>query len=227
MQLTESLNNYSSQSTTLKHAQNSCEVQKLIKHFKTHFNPHDPSKLNTPNELRNEEENLPPFVQNLRDISKNITINDNSPTLEEIQKQIELLKNNKANNDIHPKLLEICNEPVTHEIIHRITSNLWENLDVPESWGNSRLKTISKNKGSKNDPSKYRGRSIGSTICKLVINIILERLRSWYETQLSDEQNGFSKDRGTTDGIYTLKRIQKITDRKAIIFIVRRLNCSL
>ena len=38
-----------SQSTTLKHAQNSCEVQILIKHFKTHFNPYDPSKLNTPN----------------------------------------------------------------------------------------------------------------------------------------------------------------------------------
>ena len=170
--------------------------------------------MNTPNKLRNEEENLPPFVQNLRDISKNITINDNPPTLEEIQKQIELLKNNKANNDIHPELLKICNEPVTHEIIHRITSNLWENLDVPESWGNSRLKTIWKNKGSKNDPSQYRGLSIGSTICKLVINIILERLRSWYEAQLSDEQNGFRKDRGTTDGIYTLKRIQQITDRK-------------
>ena len=170
--------------------------------------------MNTPNELRNEEENLPPFVQNLRDISKDITINDHPPTLEEIQKQIELLKNNKANNDIHPELLKICNEPVTHEIIHRITSNLWENLDVPESWGNSRLKTIWKNKGSKNDPSKYRGLSIGSTICKLVINIILERLRSWYEAQLSDEQNGFRKDKGTTDGIYTLKRIQQITDRK-------------
>ena len=203
-----------SQSTTLKHAQNSCEVQKLMKHFRTHFNSHDPSKLNTPNELRNEEENLPPFLQNLRDISKNITINDNPPTLEEIQKQIELLKNNKANNDIHPELLKICNEPVTHEIIHHILSNLWENLDVPDSWGNSRLKTIWKNKGSKNDPSKYRGLSIGSTICKLVINIILERLRSWYEAQVSDEQIGFRKDRGTTDGIYTLKRIQQITDRK-------------
>ena len=30
--------------------------------------------------------------------------------------------------------------------------------------------------GSKKDPSKYRGLSIGSTICKLVVNIILSRL---------------------------------------------------
>ncbi|XP_066926666.1 group II intron-encoded protein LtrA-like [Clytia hemisphaerica] len=64
------------------------------------------------------------------------------------------------------------------------------------------------------DPKKYRGISIGSTVCKLLINLILDRLRPWYELQLSDEQNGFRKDRGTTEGIYTIKRIQQITDRK-------------
>ena len=37
---------------------------------------------------------------------------------------------------------------------------------------------------------------------------------AWYELQLTDEQNGFRKDRGTTDGIYTIKRIQQISSRK-------------
>ena len=77
--------------------------------------------------------------------------------------------------------------------MHRITTNLWENLDLPSSWGNSRLKTLWKGKGSKKDPSKYRGLSIGSTVCKLIVNIILNRLRSWYEAQLTDHQNGFRK----------------------------------
>ena len=46
------------------------------------------------------------------------------------------------------------------------------------------------------------------------MNIILERIRPWYELQLCDEQNGFRKNRGTTEGIYTAKRIQQITNRK-------------
>ena len=91
-----------------------------------------------------------------------------------------------------------------------MTSNLWSNLDIPDSWGNSRLKTLWKGKGSKSDPAKYRGISIGSTVCKLIISIILERIRPWYEAQLSDEQNGFRKNRGTTDSIYSMKRVQQI-----------------
>ena len=69
-------------------------------------------------------------------------------------------------------------------------------------------------KGSKKDPSKYRGLSIGSTICKLIVNIILSRLQPWYEAQLTDEQNEFRQNRGTADGIYNIKRIQQISNRK-------------
>ena len=115
---------------------------------------------------------------------------------------------------VDPELLKICDHPVLLEVIHRMTSNLWSNLDIPDSWGNSRLKTLWKGKGSKADPAKYRGISIGSTVCKLIISIILERIRPWFEAQLSDEQNGVRKNRGTTDGIYSMKRIQQIINRK-------------
>ena len=46
------------------------------------------------------------------------------------------------------------------------------------------------------------------------MNIILSRLQPWYEAQLTDEQNGFRTNRGTTDAIYTVKRVQQITNRK-------------
>ena len=100
------------------------------------------------------------------------------------------------------------------QVIERMMLNLWNNLDVPGAWGNSKLKTLWKGKGSKKDPTKYRGISIGSTVCKLAINIILDRLRPWYEKQLSEEQNGFRKDHGTTDGIFTVKRVHQISNRK-------------
>jgi len=51
-------------------------------------------------------------------------------------------------------------------------------------------------------------------MCKLFVNIILARIKPWYEAQLSEEQNGFRKGRGTTDGIYSVKRVHQISNRK-------------
>ncbi|XP_066925162.1 uncharacterized protein [Clytia hemisphaerica] len=199
------------QGTTLKAIPSSCQPQKLLEHFKSHFNPVDPSELVEPSELSTD---LPTFIRELQEISGKTPIEDNPPSIDEIRKHIKLLKNKKANNDIDTELIKLCDEPAAHRILHQITLNVWNNLDIPESWGNTRLKTLWKKKGSKNDPSKYRGLSIGSTICKLLVNIILERLRPWYDAQLTDEQNGFRQNRGTTDGIFILKQIQQITDRK-------------
>ena len=99
------------------------------------------------------------------------------------------------------------------EVMHRMILNLWNNLDLPNAWGNSRLKTLWRGKGSKRDPTKYCGTSIGSTMCKLVISIILSRLKGWYEIQWSDEQYGFRSNRGTTDGIYLCNQ-KNTTDNK-------------
>ena len=134
--------------------------------------------------------------------------------MEEIQKHLHQLKSGKASNDIDSELLKKCEHPIMLEVMQRAARNLWSTLDLPASWGNSRLKTLWKGKGSKSDPSKYRGISIGSTLCKLLVNIILERIRPWYEAQLSEEQNGFRENRGTTDGIYSVKRVQQISNRK-------------
>ena len=200
-----------SQETTLRPVENTCPIEKLMNHFKNHFNPNDPSKDSTPEELDNE---IPTFVKELQRLSDKSDLNDEPPNLEEIEKHMQALKPNKACNDIEPELLKHCNSPIMLEVIHKMTLNLWHNLDLPKAWGNSQLQTLWKGKGSKRDPTKYRGISIGSTVCKLIISIILSRLRDWYESQLSDEQYGFRPNRGTTDGIFAIKRIQQITNRK-------------
>ena len=46
-----------------------------------------------------------------------------------------------------------------------------------------------------------------------MIIVILDRLRNWYDQQLSDNQNGFRSGRGTADGIYITKRVQQSTDQ--------------
>ena len=38
-------------------------------------------------------------------------------------------------------------------------------------------------------------------------------MKSWYENQLGDQQQGFRSSRGTTDGIFITKRIQQISHK--------------
>ena len=61
------------------------------------------------------------------------------------------------------------------------------------------------------DVKMYRALSVGSSVCKLTIDIILGRLQNWYSGQISDFQNGFVANKGTSDGIFLVKRIQQLT----------------
>ena len=84
---------------------------------------------------------------------------------------------------------------------------------MPKIWGYSKLFTLWKGpvKGKYDAPSTYRGLQIGSSLCKIIIVIIINRLSVWYEKQLLDQQQGFRAARGTTDGIFVAKSVQQIT----------------
>ena len=90
---------------------------------------------------------------------------------------------------------------------------IWLTKKIPKRWGHSKLVTIWKGatKGKIDDPSAYRGIQIGSSFCKILVVIILERTRKWYEEQIMDQQQGFRSGRGTTEGIYIVKRLQQIS----------------
>ena len=126
------------QTTTLNTSSStsSCPPDKILEHFKQHFNPKN-ENIVRPDEL----DNLPSFVESLRKISSTIDINNEPPTIDEITKHLQKLKNKKANNDIDSELLKRCKCPILINAIHQMTLNVWENLDIPSAWGNSRLKT--------------------------------------------------------------------------------------
>ena len=73
--------------------------------------------------------------------------------------------------------------------------------------------------GMEKGQSQHRGLRIGSIVCKLIINIILERIRPWYETKLLKKQNGFRRNRSTADRIYSMKRIHQISNSIKATFI--------
>ena len=65
-------------------------------------------------------------------------------------------------------------------------------------------------KGKADDPSTYRGLQIGSTLCKIIVILITNRMKEWYENQLTEQQQGFRTSRSTTDGLFLIKSLQQI-----------------
>ena len=109
------------------------------------------------------------------------------------------------------------------EVLESYFSQIWTATTVPEKWRLSRITPIWKKKGNASDPTKYRGISIGSTLSKIGINIILNRLSEFYESQLSRTQFGFRSGLGCNDGIYALKQLHEIassSDRKLYVCFI-------
>ena len=70
---------------------------------------------------------------------------------------------------------------------------------VPEEWRTGLIVPIWK-KGDVQNPGKYRGITLLSHTMKLLERILDVRIRKKIEQELGEEQQGFRKGRGTTDG---------------------------
>ena len=138
------------------------------------------------------------------------------PDENEICSVIKKLKDGKSTNDVPSSFLKSalgCLE-LKKELV-RLYATIWETSLIPKDWGHSKLITLWKGptKGKISDPSSYRGLQIGSTLCKIMMIIIINRLKTWYNNQLLDQQQGFRSERGTADGIFIAKSIQQITNK--------------
>ena len=186
-----------------------CDPTKLKEYFCDHFK--NSIHLQDPKEL----DDIPGFVDHLK---KNTSrgMNTSPPESDEIKSALAKLKNGKAANDIPAELLKhaVENEEFLKELT-RLYFDVWTQNKVPEHWGHSRLVALWKgpSKGKADDPTTYRGLQIGSTLCKLMVVIIINRIKEWYEEQLSDQQQGFRTGRGTTDGIFLAKALQQIAKK--------------
>lgn len=186
-----------------------CDEQKLSIFFKDHFSKKN--NADTPIELIAE-----PCIKAQLNGDSSSKINFEPPEKEEILSIMKKLKNNKASNDISPSFIKCAAESdkVIKEIV-KLYKLVWKSKEVPEKWGLSKLIALWKgaSKGSASDPKAYRALQIGSTLCKILVMIILERLKDWYDKSLLDQQQGFRPKRGTNDGIYLVKRLQQISNK--------------
>jgi hypothetical protein len=93
------------QSSTFKKPQNSCPPEKLVEHFKNHFNPPHPSSVETPSELTTD---IPDFVKELQQLSRDHPFSNDAPTREEVFNALAKLKNNKSTKRHTSRNPEIC-----------------------------------------------------------------------------------------------------------------------
>ena len=186
-----------------------CDPVKLKEHFIAHFSENQ--VIANPSEI----ESIPEYIKQLQDIKAD-GLNALPPDLAELKSTIKSLKNGKSANDVPASYVKqaMKSDKFAHEML-KLYESVWTTNEVPKDWKQSKLVALWKGakKGSKDDPSAYRGLQIGSTLCKILVIIIINRIKTWYENQLMDEQQGFRSGRGTSDGVYILKRIQEISNK--------------
>ena len=78
---------------------------------------------------------------------------------------------------------------------------------VPEEWRTGLIVSMWKKKGELPAPRKYRGITLVSHTMKLLKRILDGRIRKRIEQELGEEQHGFRKGRGTTDGMFALRQL--------------------
>lgn len=134
---------------------------------------------------------------------------DDMITLFEVQKAVNMAKNNKASGiDAIP--VEVLKNDTAISCLHILFNICFRTGKIPSDWGRGIINPIPKsNTTDPRDPSTYRGITLASCMYKLYCFILNTRLSGWVEEndKLVDEQNGFRKDRNTIDQVISLTNL--------------------
>jgi hypothetical protein len=129
---------------------------------------------------------------------------------EEIHAVLRELRHNTVpgRDGIVPDL--IINAGIGTEIaLTELFNYIWLNNAWPQEWSRALIIPLYKNKGSRLDPSSYRGIALMSTVAKAFEGVLNRRLVEWSERlhKLSDLQGGFRRFRGTIEQMFILNEI--------------------
>ena len=131
-------------------------------------------------------------------------------TLDEINKNIKCLNNNKASGIDLIKNEFLKNAP---QCVLKLTVKLFNLIlktgFVPLEWCLGLIIPIYKNKGSANDPNNYRGITLLSCLGKFFTLCINIRLGKYLESRgfIAEEQAAFREGYGTMDHVFVFNEI--------------------
>ena len=141
---------------------------------------------------------------------------DRDITLEEVQLNLQNLKNNKAPGPDKSTYEFYKNIPEAGvEYLTFIFNKSLKEERVPHSWVNIVLKMLYK-KGEKLDPENYRPIALVNSILKILTTILNNRLMDFAEDHglLPEYQSGFRKKRSCLDNVFILNSMIQVKLRQ-------------
>jgi hypothetical protein len=101
--------------------------------------------------------------------------------IEDVENAIRNLKNNKAagRDGIHSELIKYGGNKLLNRI-YELARQIWEEEGIPEEWRETIIVPIHK-KGDRDKCKNYRGITLGNAAYKILMNIILDKIKSYIE----------------------------------------------
>jgi exonuclease III len=159
--------------------------------------------------LKGDRPSLPPSSTRLADI----------PSYEDLQLCLSALANRKAlgPDDIPAEVYK--GSRVARSQLFDLVISICSTESVPQNLPEATFITIFKNKGSTDDPTKYRFIALLNHAYKLLSAYLLLRLAREVESKLPSSQAGFRKKFRTVDNVYILTRLmdQAIATEKDLV----------
>ena len=126
---------------------------------------------------------------------------------EHFMKGLNKMRTDKATGpDQIPVKLYMRSE-TCQRLLRQLLQKIWCEEDVPSAFACATFVMLFKQKGSSNDPKKYRCIGLLNHSYKVLNQCLLWQLESETEHFLSDWQAGFRKNRGCRDNILTLRTL--------------------
>ena len=131
------------------------------------------------------------------------------PTLQEVVRVIESLKNNKAAgiDGMTAELIKYAGREV-HEKIYNVVKKIWNEEVMPDEWRQGILIPLHK-KGDRGLCENYRGICLLAVGYKIFAKVIYGRLNVHSEQLLGEYQAGFRASRSTIDQIFSIRQIME------------------
>ena len=147
-------------------------------------------------------EDARPNMQPLRS-----TVGQGQLTREEILQGINRMSDGKATgpDKLPIEIFKVC--PVCQQLLVELIQAIWSDEVVPTDFAKAKFIMLFKNKGSSDDPSKYRCLGLLNHSYKALSQCMQARLEKETAGFLPDWQAGFRKLRGCRDNVFILRTI--------------------
>lgn len=164
-----------------------------------------------------------PRVEDASKSSEFVYNKEPEPLIDEITSAIKQLKYGKS-----PGLDSIPGELLKHlgcegvRAIHQLCCKIWNTCSWPKEWKLQELVMLYKG-GNAKECGNYRTIALISHTSKILLIILLNRMKTKVESEISDFQAGYRKGRSTTDMLFVLQliieKILSIKEEAIITFI--------